>query len=120
MSKKLNRISMSDVQPTLKRGNPRCHECTEPAEIVCVNPKWGCYEFEDGDKRAIFCCRKHVDQTHYWYWFWIIPADQRDDRAPTLHDFNFLCHLAEKTWGPDFIHWLLSSKELRRFDRKTK
>ena len=117
-----NFIPLSQIIMNRKRkGFPNCDTCGTAAEIVCVSPRWQAAGFErdisDDSPMAHFCCREHTERTAWWYWFWIIPVNERDDDCSTLHDWDFLIHLCEKDWGPSFVAWLLGTYQLASYHR---
>lgn len=120
MSSRPRLVTLKDLQdepPSPKW--PRCETCAGPAEIVCASPLWQASGFEGRPEqdRAAFCCRKHTQSTEYWYWFWVVGPEERDDDAPTLWDPDFLIHLGEKTWGPAFIAWLLETYDWKAWNQ---
>jgi len=94
---------------------PNCDKCEESANHVSISPRWSENGFNDlPDQSAhevIFGCEIHTDTTNQWYWFHIVP-----ELTPTLHDWNFLVHISEKTWGIPVITWLLDNYRLGRYD----
>ena len=96
--------------------------CCKPAVIVCASSAWeasGFVDNEDGTRReAHFCCLKHTDMTERWYWFWLVPSDERDDSCPTIQDWDFIVHLTKKTWGVPFLSWLLTRFDLSSYSQK--
>jgi hypothetical protein len=119
----LRPLSLAEFQMQAP-GWPKCHHCGKPAEIVCASPNWDASglkitEAKHANNPAIFCCRSHTDATEWWYWMWLIPAEECDTQADiTIRSWDMLTHLAKKTWGPPFIAWLLSAYDLSDHARR--